>query len=79
VLPAASVAVAVNVWLPAARPLYAEVGLVQLAGVAASSLHVKVEFALSDENAKVALVELVGFPGLLLNVTTGPVVSTVHV
>ena len=79
VFPAVSVAVTLQVWPPAARPVTAAVGLVQLAGVPESSWQTNVELGLLDANANEALVELVGFPGVLLKVTTGAVVSIVHV
>ena len=46
--------------------------------VPASSLHWKVEPVFELEKLKLAEVELVGFAGFALNVTTGAVVSIVH-
>jgi len=78
VLPAASVAVTVNVWLPAARPLY-EAGLVQAAAAPPSRTHWNVEPASVEWNVKEAEVELVGLVGPLSITVSGATVSTVQV
>jgi hypothetical protein len=78
VLPAGSVAVTLNVWLPAARPLYVT-PLEQGAAVPVSSWQTKVEPSLLEVKEKVAPVTLVGFDGLPVKVIVGAAVSTVHV
>jgi hypothetical protein len=78
VLPAGSVAVTVKVWLPAAT-VALKLPLLQAAVAALSSLQSKVEFALLEVKAKLAVVLLVGLAGLFVSVTVGAVVSTVHV
>jgi hypothetical protein len=78
VLPAGSVAVTVKVWLPAATVLL-KLPLLQAVAAALSSLQSKVEPDLLEVKAKLAVVLLVGFAGLVVSVTVGGVVSTVQV
>ena len=79
VLPARSVAVTVTVCDADDRPLYVTPPLLQAAAAFASSLHWKVEPVFELVKVKFAVVELVGFAGLAVKVTTGAAVSTVHV
>jgi hypothetical protein len=76
VLPTASVAATVNVWLPAVRPLYA-FGLVQLAAAPPSIVQLNVLPASVEVKEKVALVWLVGLAGCAVIDVFGAVVSTV--
>ena len=77
-MPAASVALTENEWLPAAKPVYA-VGLVQLAKAPPSSEHWNVEPASDDVKLKLALVTFVGLAGAPVSVVLGAAVSTVQV
>jgi hypothetical protein len=79
VLPAASVALTLNVWLPSARLLYA-CGLVQAAKADPSRLQLKVAVESVSVKEKLALVWFVGFAGFAVIVGAGGAVeSTVHV
>jgi hypothetical protein len=78
VLPAASVAATVKVWLPPASAEYA-FGLVQLVAAAPSSEHPNVLGDSVEVNEKFAVVWFVGFVGLAVIVVFGATLSTVHV
>ena len=78
VFPAGSVAVTVKVCAPAASDVY-DAGEVHAAAAAASSLQLNVEPVFELLKPKLALIELVGFAGAAVIVTTGAVVSSVHV
>src|SRR5213083_2431278 len=82
-LPAASLARALKLWLPSVRPEWAA-GLKQGAKAPPSRLHSKVRLAgavtLSvPENVNVAVVPLVGLAGPLSTVVSGGVASTTFI
>ena len=76
VLPAASVAATVNVWLPPARPEYV-FGLVQAKAAPPSIVQANVLGVSVELNEKLALVLLVGLVGLAVIVVSGAIESTV--
>jgi hypothetical protein len=78
VLPARSVALTWNVWLPVASALYA-CGLVHVVQVPPSSWHWKVEPDSVEVNANDALVDEVELGGDDVIVVSGAVVSIVQV
>src|SRR5436309_481453 len=78
VLPAGSVALTVNVWLPSARPVYV-LGEVQAATLPPSSVQPNVEPVSLELNPKVAVSEVAVPDGPASIVVSGGPVSTVTV
>jgi Glu-tRNA(Gln) amidotransferase subunit E-like FAD-binding protein len=78
VLPAASVAVTVNVWFPSASPVYA-FGLVQADPAPPSIVQLNVLPASVEVNEKLAFELFDGFVGLEVIVVSGAAVSIVQV
>ena len=76
ILPAASIALTANLWLPLARPVYAA-GLAQASSAPSSSEQRNFAPGSDDVNLKVAAVESTGSSGWLVIVVSGGVVSKV--